>query len=288
MAATGTISNKKQLCRNCKSESINNYCSDCGQRVYTKRFTLKSFFFVVLGTLNFEKGFFHTLVILFIHPGKIINHYLSGKTKSYYNPLKYAILLGGLFAFLMIATNVIDKVYYNSNKSLYSSNEVLKEQYEVLENKESYVQLQQNIVKYLKQFMNFFPLLLIPFTSLTTRWFYGAKRLFYGEFLIINCFIFGQTFVISALLLIPIMLIFSTLTAFFPLFSFGISIGYFTYALQKTFEGSYVLTFIKSMLIYVIGALFFYLLLIIIFVIIVFIIKIFKDINLLETLSLKS
>ncbi len=34
---------KTKTCKNCNSVNINNFCSDCGQKVYDKRFTIKSF-----------------------------------------------------------------------------------------------------------------------------------------------------------------------------------------------------------------------------------------------------
>ena len=173
----------KKVCKNCNSVHINNYCCDCGQRIYTKRFTLKSFFFVLLATLNIEKGFLYTLKMLFIHPGKVINDYLTGKTKHYFNPLNYIIIAAGIYAFLTIWLNLLDKSVEATNEFIYS---------ESIQNNEEALQLQKKWIDSFKNYINFVPLLMIPFASLISKWFYRSKKLFYGEHLIVNCFLFAQ------------------------------------------------------------------------------------------------
>ena len=77
-----------QICKNCGSENIESFCPKCGQKTYTERYTLKSFFGIIMHTFDIKKGFFHTLKMLFIDPGKIVHEYLNGRTKDYFNPLK--------------------------------------------------------------------------------------------------------------------------------------------------------------------------------------------------------
>ncbi|MFC2104914.1 DUF3667 domain-containing protein, partial [Bacteroidota bacterium] len=170
-------------CKNCGSENIETYCSNCGQKIYTKRFTLKNFLLVFLNAFNIEKGFLYTLKMLFIQPGIIINDYIKGKTKQYFNPLKYVLIVAGLFAFLMITTNIFDTSYKASNDALYNSSEVLKQQ----KNDELALQMENKMLEYVKQYMNLIPLIIIPFFSLVSMWFYRSRKLFYGEFLIVNC-----------------------------------------------------------------------------------------------------
>lgn len=252
----------KKVCKNCNSVHINNYCCDCGQRIYTKRFTLKSFFFVLLATLNIEKGFLYTLKMLFIHPGIVINEYITGKTKPYFNPLNYIIIAAGIYAFLILWLNILDSSVEVSNK-LFNN--------EALQNNDEALQLQKKWIDFYKQFVNFIPLLMIPFASLISKWFYRSKNLFYGEHLIINCFLFAQSFIII-ILLTPIVVIFPSLITYFSVITSVATIIYLSFALHKTFPGSRFKAIMGAVIIYIFGMLFFFLFLLIILFIIVIII----------------
>lgn len=245
MATKTHLLEKSKVCKNCGSENIDNYCSNCGQKIYTKRFTLKNFFFVFLDAFNIEKGFIYTLKMLTFKPGVIINEYIKGKTKSYFNPLKYVIIVAGIYAIIVVSTNILET-------SVDATNEIMSE------NSEETIELQKNFIEFFKQYINIIPLLIIPFLSLVTMWFYRSKKLFYGEFLIVNCYLIAQSFAISCILAIPLALFIPTLFNYFPLILLMITIIYFSYALYKVFLGSPIVAIIKAILIYVIGTLFFY------------------------------
>jgi len=283
MTAKAKYFEKVSICKNCGSSQIDKYCSNCGQKVYTRRFTLKSFFFVFLDAFSIEKGFIHTFKLLFLKPGVIINEYISGKTKKYFNPLKYVILIAGLFAFLIATTNVFDISYQSAKDVVHNNNELPKQAEEINQNNDKTALFENKMVEYLKKYINLIPLLLIPFTSLITKWFYRSKNLFYGEFLIINCFIFAQTFVITILFLIPLVLIIPFLASYYPLLSLFASITYLIYALHKTFTGSPIINVIKGFFIYVLGIVFFWLFIIIISVILLIILALL-GINITELL----
>ena len=248
----------KKVCKNCNSDHINNYCCDCGQKVYTKRFILKSFFVVLLDALNIEKGFLHTLKMLFIHPGKVINDYITGKTKPYFNPLNYIIISAAIYAFLILWLNIFDNSVEAANEILYG---------EALQKNDEVLQLKKKWMDFYKQFVNFIPLLMIPFTSLISKWFYRSKKLFYGEHLIINCFLFAQCFIII-IILTPIVVIIPSLITYFSIIALFATIIYLSFALYKTFQGSRFRAIIGAILIYFIGYLLFILFLIIVLFII--------------------
>lgn len=212
----------KNICKNCNSPNINNYCIDCGQKVYNERFTIKSFFVDLLDALNLERGFFFTSKMLFISPGKVINDYLGGKTKSYINPLKYLLIIGSIYAFLILWLKIFD---------------VGMESIAVQGNSEKVAIIQNQWLGFYKKIINLIPILLIPFISIATKWFYKSKGLFYGEHLIVNSFIFLQIFLIT-ILLTPLVLIFPSTINFFPGITLVILIVYFCYSLNSTFRGA--------------------------------------------------
>ncbi len=245
---------KENVCKNCGSEQIDNYCSNCGQKIYTKRFTVRSFFFVILNTLSIERGFFYTAKLLFTHPGKVVNDYIKGKTRSHYNPLKYLLISIGIYAFLIIGLNILDSSIETSNK--------------ILNKAENPLQMPKKIMDSFKQIVNFLPLLIIPITSLLSKWFYKSKKLFYGEHLIINCFLFGQIFILISLFT-SVVVIFPLLKGYFEIMTLFIYVVYLSYSLHSVFKDSPLIDTIKATLIFFIGLSFFMILFSILFFIIV-------------------
>jgi len=78
-------------CKNCKKKNNGNFCNNCGQKKFT-RLTLKHLLNNISDSFNLEKGFIITLKLLIFNSNKIINDYLSGKIKSYFNPVKLFII----------------------------------------------------------------------------------------------------------------------------------------------------------------------------------------------------
>ena len=250
---------KPKKCKNCNSVNINNFCSDCGQKVYEKRFTIKSFITDLLAVFNLERGFFYTAKMLLIRPGQVTNDYLRGKTKPYVNPLKYLLIIGGVYAFLILYLNIFDTgleaiTNLKPNESLQT-------------NSEEVLQLQNQWLNYYRKIINFIPLLMVPFISMVTKWFYKSKHLFYGEHLIINSYLFVQSFLIL-IVLTPLVLIFPSLTSYFPIITVIVIFIYLSYA----FKGAYNVTPVKSFLGTVFSLLVGYLLFILFVLLIIFLI----------------
>ena len=88
-------------CLNCNNETINNYCSVCGQSNSTHRFSLKHFFLhdFVHGIFHLDKGFLFTLKELFTRPGHSIREYVQGKRVEHFNyfTLMLIIIASGHF-----------------------------------------------------------------------------------------------------------------------------------------------------------------------------------------------
>ena len=170
---------EKNTCKSCNSIiNTNNFCGNCGQKIYDKRFTIHSFFMSLLDALDINKGFFYTIRMLFIKPDKVIYDYLKGSTISYFNPLKYLLIISGIYIALILIENKSEKIMGLNNSS------------------EKYF-----LIHLIAKNMHLIPILLLPFFSIVTKWFYKSKRLFYGEYLIMS------TFLILELILIRILLI---------------------------------------------------------------------------------
>ncbi|MBN1821317.1 MAG: DUF3667 domain-containing protein [Prolixibacteraceae bacterium] len=236
-----------RICKNCGSSQVENYCSHCGQKVYKKRFTIKSFFAVLFDALNLEKGILYTLKMLFVNPGKVIHDYLSGSTKRYVNPLNYLLIIAGINAFLVLYLNILDNSVEMSNNLL---------NYQGTENYQETMELQQRFIEVIKKYVNFMPLLMIPFASLVSKWYYYSGKLYYGEHLIIMTYLFGQSLIIGSFLSLSV-LIFPDFIKIFPFVNISITLIYFVYALKRIYKRSVVSAIFGSIFIYVFGLILF-------------------------------
>ena len=231
-------------CKNCSNHFQGLYCNKCGQKVIRERNTLKHFLNLVFDSFDIHKGVLYTAKLLFTNPGKVINDYLQGKTKDYYNPLKYLLITFGIYAVFMIWFNIIDANIENLNDLL------------VLEEKDT--RLQSIAVVYMKRFLSFFPILILPFYSLISKWFFKKYKLYYAEHLIINSYLFAQYSLILTLTIL-VLLLFSELSKFVMVFGIVVFISYYTYALRGIFKISFLKSLFNSIAIFVFGTLLFYL-----------------------------
>ena len=91
-----------QTCKNCNNAVENNFCSHCGQKTSTARFTMKHLFHdFVHGFFHIDHGIFYTIKQLALNPGRMLRNYLRGHRVRYFNPFTFILIVGGLSAFLL-------------------------------------------------------------------------------------------------------------------------------------------------------------------------------------------
>ncbi len=181
--------------------------------------------------------------MLFVNPGELINNYLAGKTKSYYNPLNYILLLTGIATALMVWLGIFDASVQSTNETL---GLVRPEQKD----------FQQGMMNQMKQYINIITLFMLPFMSLFSKWYFHKKKLYYGEHLIMNSFLFGQSSVISIITL-PIFVIFPPLAGYYSPIGVIIFLVYYSYALKSTFKSTTFKSVLGSVVIFIGGYLLF-------------------------------
>lgn len=200
-------------CLNCKTTYEGKFCSECGQKSETKRFTFQKITNDTFTTItNTDKGFFFNLKNLTLNPGKSINNYLDGKRKQVYNPFSYALLSIGLFLF-------VDHYYkFSIFRSFNNPDSKIKDMAVDTFN------FGQQIGYFIRKYLKFFYLLNIVYLSLMT-WLILRKRNFI-EHLVSNAFIIGHAVIITTLF-IPL---YKTPIFFNPITFTSIAIlMYFTY-----------------------------------------------------------
>jgi len=227
-------------CKNCGTILQGKYCSDCGQKMITERLTLKKINHDVFAiVLDVEKGFLHTIKMLFVAPSTVVKDYISGKTVRYYHPLRYLILL------------VTFSVALNLTLGLYDRQQTEIQSLMGVSQSDRVLQKQQEMQQEMKKYMNIIPLFLVPFASLASYWLFRRKGWNYAEHLVLNAYIQGQL----ALIGIPILLLSLALPTIMPLFSAVIllSIAYGTYVFRGFFEVSTWKAAVKNTLTHLLG-----------------------------------
>lgn len=82
-------------CLNCSYETNGNYCSNCGQKTSTHRYSLQHFFAhdFVHGIFHLDSGFLYTIKELFTRPGHSVREFIQGKRAKHFNYFTAVILL---------------------------------------------------------------------------------------------------------------------------------------------------------------------------------------------------
>ena len=91
---------ESKICRNCQGKYIGSYCPDCGQKFIAVPYDLTSIYRSLLEVFEFDRGFFVTIIKLFVSPRIVIDTYLSGNTKRFNNPFRYFVTFLALIAII--------------------------------------------------------------------------------------------------------------------------------------------------------------------------------------------
>lgn len=254
---------EQRICKNCNSSNIDKYCGNCGQQVHLERYTLKRFFSIILDAFNLEKGILYTFKMLLLKPGEAINDYLNGKTKPYFNPLNYLLVAAGIYAVLVLWLNIFDT-------TIDATNDLLN--MDAIEESEEAIEMQSRFLESFKNYINLIPLMMIPFASMISMIFFKSTKLFYGEHLIINSFLFAQGFYMT-MIITPFVIIFPSLKVFFGVILAVIIIVYLGYSFHHIFRRSVLRSYAGALLVYIAGMLLFYLAFILILIIFIIVLK---------------
>lgn len=257
MGNTQIISESKN-CKNCHSKNVENYCSNCGQIVYHKRFSIKSIFNFFLDAFNVEKGFIYTAKMLLIKPGTVIKDYLNGKTKVYINPLKYFLIIAGINAVILIYFKIFDQ-NIDRNTELIGANEIA-------------IQLSHKMSEIMKKYLHILSILIIPFISLMSKLFFRKKELNYAEHLIMNLF-FSSELAIFAFFLNIFYYYFPIIYNYSLLINFILISTYISWGYSQVFEISKIKAFTGALFSNYLGQFLFILTSVLIFLMTLFVMK---------------
>lgn len=164
-----------EKCLNCNSLTENNFCSTCGQKNSTRRFSLKYFIFhdFINGAFNLDKGFFFTIKQLFTKPGHNIREYVQGKRVGYLSPFTTIIIIIGIGYFF--GGFIKDKELSRIDQEF------------------------EGFSKVTRDYAKFVALSWIPFYALTSYLLFKKSRQNYSENLILNMYMIAGILVIEGI-----------------------------------------------------------------------------------------
>ncbi len=85
-------------CKNCDYKFDGNYCPNCGQKDNSGRIILRESLAEVFSAhFDLDAPLFRTIRDMFYRPGAMIRNYIFGKRKYYMNPVRYFLLMLGLY-----------------------------------------------------------------------------------------------------------------------------------------------------------------------------------------------
>ncbi|MEM1320152.1 MAG: DUF3667 domain-containing protein [Bacteroidota bacterium] len=238
-------------CKSCGAPLAGPFCSQCGQKVITERFTLRKVFGDLLSNLfNLEKGFFHTIKILFVAPEEVIGGYIGGQTKKYYHPIRLLLILLTISALISVSFSIWE----------HQTGDIIELYKEIgLINGPEDEARMVNIMGFMSKFLTVVPLLLIPFMSAASYLLYKSQKLYYAEHCIANIYVMAQGTLLG---LVPM-----AIYAFFPdttAYSFMIGIGIYLVLYSRLYRrffgadafGSLIFSFITIIMGYLLMFLF--------------------------------
>ncbi|MCH6200519.1 DUF3667 domain-containing protein [Aquiflexum sp. LQ15W] len=222
-------------CKNCTNITADNFCSSCGNPANLKRIDRFYIFHEIYQIFLFEKGFFYNLKELSIHPGDSIKQFIHDNRSRHMKPVPYLILTSIIFTLV---------------SHFFKANEKYDRRFESSRNIDILFQWINDNHGYANIIMGII-------TAFFVYLFFRKYQYNFFEIIVLLCFIVGQ-----GMLLLTLVSCFYKITdplVHALLMSFIVFI-YAAWTIGQFFERNKVGNYLKGLLAYFLGYLFFYLL----------------------------
>lgn len=226
-------------CKNCdfKLDDSNQFCSNCGAPVITKRLTFKQIIHEFSERyLSFDNKFLQTFIALFRSPQLVINGFIDGLRTKYVNPVTYAIIA---VTFSGFSVYLIKKGFYG---------DVISKAVAQTQTNEKVPFDMKAYMEWVFDYQNIIFFLSIPLLGIISKVvFYDNKKFNIAEHSLIYTYTYSQFTIVSFLLSIFV-LIFGIDYGVYSFITFPLMIAYHAYALKKVFDLSWSQLFLKLFL----------------------------------------
>lgn len=230
-----------QFCKTCEAPLSGAYCSQCGQKVSIPRITVQGLFSDFFRQItNLDRGLWYTASLLFRNPGKVIRDYIGGRTLKYMAPIKYLVLWTTIGFLVFYGLGVFEQQAVEMSEALAPAPSAKQ------------LAFQEKWANILKNYSQIFGMLLVPMYAIFSYLFFRPHGFNYAEHLVANAYFSGQTALIGTIFN-PFLLLIPDKITLSLIFSFGISIAYYTVGLRSLFAQGWISTFFKTLLIIFLG-----------------------------------
>jgi len=96
------------ICKKCKSEISQNYCSNCGNPAKLKRINAQYIVNEIGSVLNFDKGILYTIRELILRPGKTIRQFIQEDRNRLVKPIVFIIVCSLVYSIIQQIFNFED------------------------------------------------------------------------------------------------------------------------------------------------------------------------------------
>jgi hypothetical protein len=98
-------------CKNCGSTLTGKFCQNCGQKADIHRITFKHLLHEFFHALTHaDKGFLFLVKEMTTRPGYVVQEYLDGKRKKYFNPLSFLVIAAAIWAILVLKSGYFESM----------------------------------------------------------------------------------------------------------------------------------------------------------------------------------
>jgi len=174
-------------CLNCNEPLSGNFCSNCGQKKYTRidrKYVLDELQYSLIHT---NKGFLYSIKHILKNPGKTARSFIEGNRINHYKPILLAFILSGISAFItfkIIGLNSIMRQIFAQMK---------------------YPELMNSVFSFISSSLALIMLLLIPFFVIFTFLAFRKWGQNYYEHVVMNAFGLCTYTLVHVLLVYPLM-----------------------------------------------------------------------------------
>lgn len=205
--AASEQANAIHTCKNCQQQFKGNYCSHCGEKMYSdhdrhvSHFVHEGLHFIT----HFEGTFFTTLKYIFTRPGKLSADYCYGIRKSLFKPLSLFLLLCIIYLLFPVFEGLNMRLFYHVNGSVYNTY-AKSEVVEIMQqNQWTQEQMAKAFHEQSTKVSKFLLLLLLPLTALFFWAFTYKKRGYFFDQMVFATEI-NSVYLIWGFMLLPLLL----------------------------------------------------------------------------------
>lgn len=224
-------------CKNCGEPLIGKFCQNCGQQTDIHKITLKHLLHEFFHALTHaEKGFLFLIKELITRPGYVVQEYLDGKRKKYFNPLSFLVLASAIWALIVLKSGYFESMGSgNSRSSFKMSGEFAR-----------YFSESVKIIIVHGKIISL--IIIVPVMSFLSWIFFRKRQNTFAENLVLQSFMMGQANLALAIIFIPAFLLFGNAKINNNVYQVAF-LGYMIVAYRQFFKNHVIVTILKTIII---------------------------------------